>query len=86
MKNMILFSVITMATSMALAKDCTHTVSNYYNDTVHAHVQKVTLELGNETRAIYSIRGNEQGGDFMDEAVVDAETCKILTTYNIWSE
>lgn len=86
MKNMILFSVITMATSMALAKDCAQDVADYYNGRIHAHVQKISLELGNETRAIYSIRGNEQGGDFMDEAVVDVETCKVLTTYNIWSE
>jgi hypothetical protein len=85
MKNAILFSVLALMTSMAHAQDCTSSLSEEYN-LREIRVQKVTLLFDSGARAIYQIRGNDHGGDFMDEAIVVSGTCKIVETYNIWSE
>lgn len=77
--------IMTLASSMAFAKDCSHQLERHYSAQKIA-VNKVQAVLSNEERAIYTIRANQQGGDFQDEAVVDVQTCKILATYNIWSE
>lgn len=85
MKNAILFSVLALMTSMAHAQDCSSSLSEEYN-LRGIHVKQVKMLFDSGARAIYQIRGNEQGGDFMDEAIVVSETCKIVETYNIWSE
>ena len=85
MKKIMLIAVLGLFSTMAHAFDCTQEVGAYYNSS-GTKVFKITLKEDNGRRAVYEIRGNQQGGDMMDEAIVEPETCDILRTYNIWSE
>jgi len=85
MKHIFLLSIPSLISSLAFAKNCDRAISQRYSNQ-KIHIQGIKLVLANDERAIYSIRANQEGGDFQDEAVVIPETCTVLTTYNVWSE
>lgn len=85
MKIKLIVLSLSLVSAVASAKNCEPHI-RYEYEKRHNRILYVELQHADATKAIYNVRGNYYGGDFLEEVTANAKTCVMLERKTIWAE